>query len=169
MSLYTAADRQKAADIEAEAQKIAAERAAKEAVYMADALDKELTKYEEPLRAELRAAYTTAGDKRTDVQKQLLDKHPSVNISPGVLYQYNQPAADDLKKYDERIANVRSGKPPEEFLRVLVEPAAHADGNKAVSSRRLSPAETNGRAGRTCQFAGRKAAAPSSPLRVTPC
>ncbi len=117
VSLYTAADRQKAADIEAEAQKIAAERAAKEAIYMGDALDKELTKYEEPLRGELRAAYTTAGDKRTDVQKQLLDKHPSVNISPGVLYQYNQQAADDLKKFDERIANVRSGKPPEEFLR----------------------------------------------------
>ena len=44
--------------------------------------------------------------------EQLLDKHPSVNISPGVLYQYNQQAADDLKKFDERIANVRSGSRP---------------------------------------------------------
>ena len=51
VSLYTAADRQRAAEIEAEAQKIAAERAAKQTVYMAEALDKELTKYDEPLRA----------------------------------------------------------------------------------------------------------------------
>ncbi len=130
VSLYTAADRQKAADIEAEAQKIAAERATKEAAYMADALDKELMKYEEPLRGELRAAYTTPDDKRSDAQKQLLDMHPSVKITPGVLYQYNQAAANELKKFDERIANVRSGKPPQEFLRALVEPVAHTPETK---------------------------------------
>ena len=130
VSLYTAADRQRAAEIEAEAQKIAAERAAKQAVYMAEALEKELTKYEEPLRSELRAAYQTAADKRSDAQKQLLDKYPSVNISEGVLYQYNQAAADDLKKFDERIAAVRAKKPAEEFLRVLIEPPAHVPETK---------------------------------------
>jgi len=130
LSLYTAADRQKAAEIEAEAQKIAVERGAKEATYMAEAFDKELTKYEEPLRSELRAAYQTAADKRNDAQKQLLDMHPSVNISPGVLYQYNQKAADELKKYDEQIAAVRAKKPPEEFLRTLMEPAGHAPETK---------------------------------------
>lgn len=125
VSLYTAADRQKAAELETEVQKIAAERAAKLATYMAAALDKELTKYAEPLRAELRAAYETAADKRTDAQKQLLEKYPSVNLSEGVLYQYNQVAADDLKKFDEQIAAVRAKKPPEEFLRVLTETPGH--------------------------------------------
>ncbi len=125
VSLYTAADRERAAAIEAEAQKIAAERAAKLAVYMAEALEKELTKYAEPLRTELRAAYQTASDKRNEVQKKLLDKNPSVNITEGVLYQYNQAAADDLKKFDERIAATRAKKPAEEFLRALVEPPAH--------------------------------------------
>ncbi|MFM7924296.1 MAG: DUF1553 domain-containing protein, partial [Planctomycetaceae bacterium] len=48
-----------------------------------------------------------------------------MNISPGVLYQYNQAAADDLKKYDERIAAIRAEKPVEQFLRTLVEPAGH--------------------------------------------
>ncbi|MEX0611964.1 MAG: DUF1553 domain-containing protein [Pirellulales bacterium] len=125
VSLYTAADRQRAAEIEAEVQKIAVERAAKQAAYMAEALDKELTKYEEPLRAKLREAYQAAADKRSDAQKQLLEKHPSVNISEGVLYQYNQAAADDLKKYDDRITAARTQKPAEEFLRVLVEPPGH--------------------------------------------
>jgi hypothetical protein len=126
LSLYTSADRQRAAEVEAEAQKIAAERSAKQAVYMAEALDKELAKYEGPLRSELQESYQTPAAQRNDAQKQLLDMYPSVNISEGVLYQYNQAAADDLKKFDERIAAVRAQKPAEEFLRVLTEPAGHA-------------------------------------------
>ncbi|HEX2475887.1 MAG TPA: DUF1553 domain-containing protein, partial [Lacipirellulaceae bacterium] len=130
VSLYTAADRQRAAEIEVESQKIATGRAAKLAVYMAEALEKELAKYAEPLRGELRAAYQTPADQRSDSQKKLLEMHPSVNISEGVLYQYNQAAADDLKKFDDQIAAVRFKKPAEEFLRVLVEPTDHVPETK---------------------------------------
>jgi hypothetical protein len=130
VSLYKTADRQRAAEIEAEAQKIAAERAVKQSAYMAEALDKELSKYDEPLRGDLRAAYQTAAAKRSDAQKQLLEKHPSVNISEGVLYQYNQAAADDLKKFDERIGAIRAKKTAEEFVRVLSEPPAHVPETK---------------------------------------
>ncbi|MDA1056123.1 MAG: PSD1 and planctomycete cytochrome C domain-containing protein [Planctomycetota bacterium] len=122
ITLYTDEDRAQAAEVEAEAQKIAAERGEKQATYMAEALDKELQKYDEALRPKLRAAYETPGDKRSDEQNALLKQYPAVNISPGTLYQYNQAAADDLKKYDERIAEVRVKKPVEEFMRVLAEP-----------------------------------------------
>jgi len=125
VSLYTEADRQKAAEVSAEASAIGAERAAKQKEYMAQALEKELLKYEEPLRASLKAAYETEADKRTPEQADLLGKHPSVNISPGVLYQYLPEAAEDLKKYDARIAEVNGKRPPEEFLAVLTEPAGH--------------------------------------------
>ena len=130
VSLYTEADRTAAAAVEAEAQEIAKERQAKQDEYMAAAVEMELTKFEEPLREQLRTAYTTPADQRTDEQKQLLDQHPSVNISPGVLYQYNQAAADDLKTYDERIAAVRAKRPVEEFLRILQEPPGHAPETK---------------------------------------
>ena len=125
ISLYTEADRKKAAEIEAEAQKIAAERNTKQQEYMRQALDKELMKFEEPLRTELRNAYNATDKDRTAEQKALLDKHPSVRITPGVLYQYLPEAAEDLKKYDERINQTRAGKPVEEFLRALVEPPDH--------------------------------------------
>ncbi len=121
VSLFTDADRQKSAEIEAEAGKVAAEKSKKQAEYMAAALDKELKNYKEPLRGKLRAAYQTPGNKRTDEQKQFLKANPAVNIHPGVLYQYNQPAADDLKKYDARIAGIRAKKPVEDFVRVLAE------------------------------------------------
>jgi hypothetical protein len=125
VSLYTEADRQKAAEVSAEASAIGTERAAKQTEYMAQALEKELLKYEEPLRASLKAAYETEADKRTPEQADLLGKYPSVNISPGVLYQYLPEAAEDLKKYDARIAEVNGKRPPEEFLAVLTEPAGH--------------------------------------------
>ena len=46
-----------------------------------------------------------------------------MNINAGVLYQYNQKAADDLKAMDAKIADVRTNKPPEDFINVLTEPA----------------------------------------------
>ena len=124
-SLTTQADRDLSAEIEKEAQTIATERSTKEVEFMKEALDKELMKFEEPLRATLRAAYETPADKRTEEQKMLLDKHPSVNISPGVLYQYLPAAAEELKKLDATIAEVRAKKPPETFLPTLTEPAGH--------------------------------------------
>lgn len=126
ISLYTAADREKAAEVEAEVKQIADEKSTKQTGYMAQALTKELEKYEEPLRAQLRTAYETPAKERNEGQQALLKKYPSVNITPGVLYQYLPDAAEDLKKFDQRIAEVRKQKPPEEFLRVLSEPAGHA-------------------------------------------
>ncbi|RPI77182.1 MAG: DUF1553 domain-containing protein, partial [Planctomycetaceae bacterium] len=66
-------------------------------------------------------AYETADDKRTPEQKKLLDDNPSVKISPGVLYQYNQAAADELKKFDAKINEIRSKKPVEDFVPALTE------------------------------------------------
>lgn len=121
ISLYTNANREQAAAIEQEAQKIAEERAAKQKLYMAQALDKELLKYEEPLKTELRTAYEKPENERSEEQVLLLKKYPSVNISPGVLYQYLPQAAEELKTYDAKIAATQARKPVEEFIRAMTE------------------------------------------------
>jgi hypothetical protein len=121
ISLYTVADREQAAAIELEAKKISEERSTKQASFMAEALDKELLKYEEPLRNELRSAYKTIEKERSESQKLLLKQYPSVNITPGVLYQYLPKAAEELKTFDARIAEARTRKPKEEFVRALTE------------------------------------------------
>jgi hypothetical protein len=51
----------------------------------------------------------------------LLAANPSVNITAGVLYQYDPKAADELKKDAGRVAAKRSEKPPEDFVSVLDE------------------------------------------------
>ena len=126
ISLQTEAERAKAAEIEAEAQKVAAEKEQKQQAFIAEAVEMELAKFEEPLRAQLRAARDTAADARTAEQQALLKSHPSVNVTPGVLYQYLPKAAEELKAFDARIAEIRSTKPAESFVRGLVEPAGHA-------------------------------------------
>lgn len=126
ISLYTAADRQHAAAVEAEAQGIVTERAEKEKKYIGEALAIELGKHPEALREPLRAAFETPDANRSAEQKELLAKYPSVNIRPGVLYQYNQAAADELKKYDARIAETRGTKRVEEFISPLTEVAGQS-------------------------------------------
>jgi len=80
-----------------------------------------LAKLPAELRDPIRAARDAAGDKRTPEQKQLLKDHPSVNVSAGSLYLYDQKAADDLKKYADRAAGIRAKKPVEEFVRAITE------------------------------------------------
>jgi hypothetical protein len=121
VSLYTDADRAKAAAVEAEAQKMQADYNAKQQQHLFAALEKVLTKYPEAERDQLRAAYHAPAAKRTDAQKKLLALNPSINISPGVLYQYDQKAADELKKLQAVINAKRATKPVEQFVAVLNE------------------------------------------------
>ncbi|MCS7466905.1 PSD1 and planctomycete cytochrome C domain-containing protein [Stieleria sp. ICT_E10.1] len=130
VSLYTAADRERSAEVEIEAKKIEQERSQRQAEYMKQALDKELLNYEEPLRTSLRQAYQTPAKERNDEQKKLLAANPSVNITPGNLYQYIPDSKPKLAEISKRIAEVRAEKPTEEFLRALVEPAGHVPETK---------------------------------------
>jgi len=121
VSLYTDEDRANSARIENEAREAQAKVKRKESEYVATALEVELKRHDEPLRGQLRDAYKTPVAKRTDEQKALLRKYPATNISAGTLYQYNQKAADELKKDYAAVAKIRAGKPKEEFLRVMFE------------------------------------------------
>jgi hypothetical protein len=130
VSLYTQADRARLTAINQEASAAAAKVAEKERRYLAEALDKELAKFEPFVAKQLKIAVETPADKRTAGQKQLLELHPNLNISPGLLSQYNPAADEDLKKDRAKIAAIQARAPAEEFVRVLTEnpgeiPATH--------------------------------------------
>lgn len=126
VSIQTEADRGRAAEIEEEARAAAADRDARQAAFIREALEQELAKYDEPLREQLRAATDTPEKDRSTEQQALLAAHPSVNVTPGVLYQYLPKAAEELTALDGAIAEIRAKKPAEEFVRALVEPPGHA-------------------------------------------
>ncbi|MEZ6134499.1 MAG: PSD1 and planctomycete cytochrome C domain-containing protein [Pirellulaceae bacterium] len=125
VSLYTEEDHQAAAEIEVEAKQVEAERNELQAEYMKQAIEMELMKFEEPLRGQLRSAYETPAAERNDEQKKLLSENPSVNITPGNLYQYIPESRTKLDEIGNRIEAIRAKKPVHEYLRALVEPANH--------------------------------------------
>ena len=130
VSLYTQVDKAKAAEVEQQAQLVAQEKAERLAEYMKQALDQELMKYEEPFRTQLREAYDTPANQRTEVHQQLLKQNPSLNITPGNLYQYIPDSRPKLQEFDKKIAEIRQQKPEEQFLRALVEPPNHTTETK---------------------------------------
>ena len=125
VSLLTQDERAQSAAIENETQEIAAERSKKQSEYLKAAFDKEVEKLDTASRETIRAAFETPAANRSAEQKAIVASHPQLSIHPGVLYQFNPGAADELKKYDARIQALRAKKPAEQYLRALVEPAKH--------------------------------------------
>ncbi len=121
LSLYTDADRAKAAAVEAEASAMQAELQKKIDAAIADALEKELLKFPEDQRAALGEAARAPADKRTPEQQALMKSNPKLNINAGVLYQYNEAAANEIKKENEKIAAKRAERPVEDYISVLQE------------------------------------------------
>jgi mono/diheme cytochrome c family protein len=121
VSLYTQADRARVAAVNQEASAAAAKVAEKERRYVAEALEKELSKFAPSVAKELRTALDTPVPKRTAAQNQLLSQHPSVNISAGLLSQFNPAADAELQKERAKVAAIQARAPVEDFLRVLTE------------------------------------------------
>lgn len=121
VSLMSDEERALSAEIEVEAQALQAELEAKRKTLIDAAFEIELARFPEDQRESLRDAFETSADERTEGQKALLASNPSINISAGTLYQYNQEAADELKDDQEAITARRAEKPVEDFVSVLDE------------------------------------------------
>ena len=122
VSLYTAEDRKKAEDIEIEARKIddAAQQLRKE--LLEKVFEKELAKLPEAIRATVKLARNTPGDKRSTEQIALLKKHPSADVQ-GALDLYDPEANKKVLAKLEEAGTLRATKPPEPFIMALTETA----------------------------------------------
>jgi hypothetical protein len=89
VSLMTEAERKQAAEIEAEAKKIEAERAKFQQAAIARTFEEQVLMLPKELQAEARAANATPDAKRTPAQKKLLKDNPSLNVTSGSLYLYD--------------------------------------------------------------------------------
>lgn len=121
ISLYRDADRKRAAEIEAEAKQILADRTKRQDELIEAVFQRELAKLPEELREPAKAARGTPEKNRTPEQKALLKAHPSLNVSAGSLYLYDKKAADELQKLADQAEALRATKPREEFVAALTE------------------------------------------------
>jgi hypothetical protein len=125
---------------DAKAREIEAKRKQKEQQFVADTKARELAKVPEPERAAVEAAAAAVVETRTPEQTALVAKYPAVVVTAATLGQFNAEAAaelakdaemaaelratkaaDNLKHYSERAAEIRATIPPEQFVRALTE------------------------------------------------
>lgn len=121
VSLYTDENRKAAAEIEAEAKVVLDERSKKQAEFIAATFEKQLAELPEEVHELARATHATDPKKRTPEQKELLKKHPSLNVTASSLYLYDKKAADELKEMAEKAAKIREKKPKQNYVRAAVE------------------------------------------------
>ncbi|VTS05147.1 PSD1 and planctomycete cytochrome C domain-containing protein [Tuwongella immobilis] len=121
VSLFTDADRAKAAAVDAEVNKMTAEYSAKEAKAVRAAFEKVLATFPADQQPNLKAAFDTPADKRTPEQKQMVASNPKLNVTPGVLYQFDPPARKELDDMMAKINQKRAERPVEQFVSAVFE------------------------------------------------
>ena len=122
VSLYTEADRKKAAEIEVEAKKIddESEKMRKEA--LEKVFEREIARVPAAESNAVRTARNTTGDKRDAGQKALLKKYPAADVQ-GALDLYDPEANKKVLAKKEEATKLRGTQPPEPFLMALTEVA----------------------------------------------
>ncbi|WP_397569138.1 DUF1553 domain-containing protein [Schlesneria sp. T3-172] len=82
-----------------------------------EVFEREVNKLPEAQRAPARQARATSADKRTPEQQQILKETPSLNVDGGSVYLYEPARIDEFnRRWDERIAQVRSLRPAEDYV-----------------------------------------------------
>jgi hypothetical protein len=122
VSLMTAADRDRAAKIDAEITAINKERADELKKIVAEYFEIQVAKAPENIRQALREAHATPALKRTPEQKKLFVDYPAADVNPGsvLLFDVKRIRAFD-KIYDDRIAEKKAQRPTEDFVHALTE------------------------------------------------
>lgn len=122
ISLWTEADRKKAAEVDAELAKIEQERSAALEALVKVVLERELAVAPEALRPKLREARTIPAEKQTAEQKSLLKEYPRVLVSTGSVSLFDAQATNQIQeKSAKRAEETRKKRPPEDFVHVLTE------------------------------------------------
>ncbi|MEZ5943645.1 MAG: DUF1553 domain-containing protein [Planctomycetaceae bacterium] len=149
ISLYTAADRETAKEIEAQAAAVEKERADKAEEFITRTLEEELLLIPEEQREATRTAYRTAAKERTPEQQALLKEHPSVaSISVGSLYLYDRRRDERAGKIDaerkqketrfvEETKQAELAKVPEEEREALQTALAAAQAQRTAEQNEL--------------------------------
>lgn len=119
-SLYTPAERAKAAEIEKQAQVIRAEATAMSKKFLDEIFEVEIKKVPEAEQAAFRIARATPKDKHTPEQKALIKKYPSA-LATYSLDLYDKKKQDLVEAKVAEANKLRETKPKEGFIMALTE------------------------------------------------
>ena len=126
VSLYNDNDRAKAKEIDAAADVLQKQLNDQQSIYVKAAFAKALEKYPAEQRSQLQEAFETPVAKRTEAQKKLVAVNPKLNVTAGLLSQFDNKGAEEIKKLQEGINAKKAEKRVEEFIAVTNEVAGPA-------------------------------------------
>ncbi len=149
ISLWTETDHKRAAEVDAEVKTITAARQDELEALVQRVLEKELGAAPENLRDALRAARDIPKAKRSPEQNVLLKDYPRVLVTTGNVSLYDGKAHREITgKYDEKIREANSKRPPEDYVRAMTEvpgrvPETHLfrRGDHTQPAERIEPGE----------------------------
>jgi mono/diheme cytochrome c family protein len=149
VSLWSADDRAKAAEVDARLKVVETERKAKVAELVAQVLEREMAAIPDDLRPKVREALDASVNQRTDDQKALLKTYPRVLVSPGNVTLYDAKAFGAITtEFDKKAAEARAGRPAEAFVHATTEipgqvppTRLNVRGDPKQPSREVAPAE----------------------------
>ena len=122
VSLWTNETRKKADAVTAKLQEITTERNAELDKIVSETFERELAKLPAEAQSAARAAHDTPADKRSDAQKDLIKRHPFLNVDRGTVYLYLPDRLDGFnKKWEERTAKTQKEMPADDFVQCLTE------------------------------------------------
>ncbi len=122
VSLMSDADRKLMTEVDVEIKRIALERQTAFQA-MADAIfAAEVSNLPEEQQEELRAAYAAPADKRTLQQQAMFKERPTLNVTTGSVYLFDQKwAADANKRFAALTEAATARRPKEEYAQALTE------------------------------------------------
>jgi hypothetical protein len=124
VSLWSDATRQQAAAIDAELKVLSDERLAELDKIVSEIFEAEVAKLPEDRRELARQARAASEKDRSPEQQQILKDQPSLKVDRGSAYLYDRKRVDQFnKRYEARQQEVKSRRPPEDFVPCLTEVA----------------------------------------------
>jgi hypothetical protein len=122
VSLWTNETRKKADVVAAKLKEITTERTAELDKIVGETFERELAKLPAEAQSAARAAHDTPADKRSDAQKDLIKRHPFLNVDRGTVYLYLPDRLEGFnKKWEERTAKTQKEMPADDFVQCLTE------------------------------------------------
>lgn len=122
VNLWTNETRTKADAVTAKLQAITTERNAELDKIVNETFERELAKLPAESQSAARAAHDTAADKRSDAQKDLIKRHPFLNVDRGTVYLFLPDRLEGFnKKWEERTAKTQEEMPADDFVQCLTE------------------------------------------------
>lgn len=131
VNLWSRSVCQEAATVEAELNEIARQRDVELDRIVHTTFERELAKLPAEIHATARAAHETPAEKQTPEQKELIARHPFLNVDRGTVYLFQPDRLTGFNKtWDERTEAARRKMPPADFAFCLTEVPGHVPPTK---------------------------------------